>query len=92
MRFAAVALTGLAITSIVDPNLTVDAAHAVGVTRGTDLVLYVLVVVFVFTSIGTYFRFREQERRFVQVVRASAIRESLLVQGVPGPLGSDADR
>jgi small membrane protein len=84
MRLAAIALTGAAIASIINPNLTTSAANLVGVTRGTDLVLYLFIVIFIATSIGSYFRFREQDRRLVEVVRASAIREAVLSQGLPG--------
>lgn len=84
MRLAAIALTGAAIASVINPNLTTSAANLVGVTRGTDLVLYLFIVIFIATSIGTYFRFREQDRRLVEVVRASAIREAVLAQGMPG--------
>jgi len=91
-RIGAVLLTALAIASVVNPGITVDAAHLVGVSRGTDLTLYALIVVFVFTSIGTYFRFREQERRLVEVVRATAIRETVALQGLPGYSVGDAGR
>jgi small membrane protein len=84
MRLVAIVLTGAAIASVINPDLTTSVARLVGVTRGTDLVLYVFIVIFVATSIGTYFRFREQDRRLVEVVRASAIREAILMQGLPG--------
>jgi hypothetical protein len=92
MRLAAIALTGAAIASIINPNLTTSAANLVGVTRGTDLVLYLFIVIFIATSIGTYFRFREQDRRLVEVVRASAIREAVLSQGLPGQTEDPAVR
>ena len=84
IRLAAVCLTGAAIAAVIDPDLLTRVANDVGVTRGTDLVLYLFIVIFVATSIGTYFRFREQDRRLVEVVRASAIREAVLSQGLPG--------
>jgi hypothetical protein len=87
MRLAAIALTGAAILSVINPNLPQDLADAVGVTRGTDLVLYLFIVVFTATAIGTYFRFREQDRRLQELVRASAIREAVLSQGLPSGQG-----
>jgi hypothetical protein len=89
MRLAAIVLTGAAIASVINPNLTTSAANLVGVTRGTDLVLYLFIVIFIATSIGSYFRFREQDRRLVEVVRASAIREAVLSQGLPGQTEDD---
>lgn len=84
MRLAAILLTGAAIGSVIYPDLLTRAANDVGVTRGTDLVLYMFIVIFIAVSIGTYFRFREQDRRLVEVVRASAIREAVLLNGMPG--------
>lgn len=69
-------LAALAIASIINPNITQHAANMLGVTRGTDLVLYVLIVVFMATSLGMYFRFKELERRLAQIVRANAIRDA----------------
>jgi hypothetical protein len=83
-RLFAVILTAVAIVSILVPNLLQHLADLVGVTRGTDLLLYVLVVVFVSTTVGSYFRFRDLERRLADLVRADAIRDATLTQGVPG--------
>lgn len=79
IRVGALVLTGAAIVSIINPNIPTTVANTLGVVRGTDLVLYVLIVVFTATSVGTYFRFREQERRLVQIVRAAAIRDAVSV-------------
>ena len=83
-RIAVIALTALAVASILQPNITQVIADFVGVTRGTDLVFYGVSVAFVISSIGTYFRFREQDRRMVEIVRAGAIRDAILSQGMPG--------
>jgi hypothetical protein len=85
-RLVLVLLTAVAIASVINPNLPQGAADLVGVTRGTDLVLYVLVIVFVLTSAGIYFRFRELERRLVDVVRASAVQNAISAQGLPHSL------
>ena len=86
-RIFAFLLTALAIISILIPNVTQELADIVGVTRGTDLLLYVLVVVFAATSTGTYFRFREVDRTLASIVRANAIRDACLTYGVPGGSG-----
>lgn len=57
------------------PDLLTTAAHRVGVGRGTDLLLYALCIACVFTTIGTYRRFRELEDRFVGLSRAVALAE-----------------
>jgi hypothetical protein len=82
IRVGAFILTGAAIVSIINPDIPTTVANSLGVVRGTDLVLYVLIVVFTATSVGTYFRFREQESRLVEIVRAAAIRDALGVHCV----------
>lgn len=84
MRVIALVLTGLAIVSVIQPSITTKIANKVGVARGTDLVLYIFIVIFAATSIGTYFRFRAQERRLVDIVRAMAIRDAIMTEGLPG--------
>jgi small membrane protein len=88
-RLFAVVLTAAAIVSILLPNLLQRLADLVGVTRGTDLLLYGLVVVFVSTTVGSYFRFRDLERRLAELVRADAIRDATLTHGVPGQSKAD---
>lgn len=60
-------------------------ARRVGVDRGTDLLLYALVVAFSFTTIGTYLRFKESELRYTRLARAIAL------QNAEPPAGSDGD-
>ena len=83
-RFGAVGLTVLAVISIADPDILTRIANHVGVGRGTDLLLYVFIVVFVVCGVGMYFKLRDQDRRLVEVVRAVAIRDAVLAQGIPG--------
>ena len=82
-RVAALVMFGVAVASIIDPDLTQRAAELVGVTRGADLLLYVLVVVFAFTSLGLYFRLREADLRLRRLARAIAI-DMALRDGEPG--------
>lgn len=83
IRLLTLLLAVAAIASIIDPGLTQDLADAVGVARGTDVVLYGLVVVFAFSSVGILFRFREVDRRLAKVVRAHAIAEAVAREGLP---------
>ena len=84
IKIAAVTLAVVAVVAVADPSLTQDLANLVGVTRGTDLMLYVLVVVFAFSQAGTYFRFKELEMRFARAVRSQAIAEAIERDGLPG--------
>ena len=83
-RLLALILTAAAIVSVLQPSITQEVANVLGVTRGTDLILYGFIVVLAWTSVGTYFRFREHEQRIAELVRASAIRDAILSQGMPG--------
>ena len=91
----ALILTAAAIVSVLQPSITQEVANVLGVTRGTDLILYGFIVVLVLTSVGTYFRFRENEQRIAKLVRANAIRDAILSQGMPGNgrvVGQDDER
>jgi len=88
-RLAAVVLALFGIVAVLAPGFTTSLAHAVGIGRGTDLLLYTLVMTFVFTTAGLYFRCRDIERRLVEITRSVAIREALATAGPPG--GRPAD-
>ena len=83
-KVAGVLLTGFAIAAIVDPTLTQTLAHALGVALGVDLLVYGLVVVFAFTTIAGYFRYRDLDSRLAEVVRSHAISEAIEADGMPG--------
>ena len=69
-------------------DLTVIAGW-VGVGRGTDLVLYGLVVAFAFTTISTYLRFRDVEIKYARLARSVALQNAALENqrpaGTPEP-------
>ncbi len=64
------------VLAVLYPDATTAVAHAVQVGRGTDLLLYLLVVAFAFTVINTYLRFREWELRQARLARALALRDA----------------
>ena len=86
IKLGGILLAGIGVAAVVDPGLTQTLANAVGVTRGTDLMLYLLVIVFAFTQAGSYFRFRDFEIRFAKYVRAAALSEAVARDGLPGVL------
>jgi small membrane protein len=47
-----------------------------GVGRGTDLLLYGLIIVFTFATLNTYLRFKELELRYARLARAIALRQA----------------
>lgn len=72
-----VALAAAAVTSILYPQLTTKVANLVGVGRGADLVLYLLVAVFLYVTVGFYLRFRDLERQLTVIARRLAIDEAI---------------
>ena len=61
------------IYAVLRPDDTTVVAHWVGVRRGTDLMLYALVIAFSFTTLSTYLRFKDLELRYARLARAVAI-------------------
>ena len=75
-RLLLLSVFALGILAVIFPDITGEVAEFVGVARGTDLVLYGLVVVFVGNSLFTAGKFRHQEREISQLARALAIAET----------------
>jgi hypothetical protein len=70
-------LTVLAgVVAVLFPNLLQALADAVGVSRGTDLMLYGLALVIIYLVGSTSARFREQESRLVLLARQVALTEA----------------
>lgn len=83
------------VLAVIFPGATQWAADTVGVTRGTDLLLYVLALVLIYLVGSTSVRFREQEARLVRLSRQVALAEtearmSLGVTPGYGPRGTTA--
>jgi hypothetical protein len=59
--------------AILFPEITNDVAHAVGVGRGADLLLYVLVVAFVFYALNNYLHQQDQRDTLFRLARRVAL-------------------
>jgi hypothetical protein len=84
-KIIVVALTALAVASILRPELTQKAANIVGVGRGTDLLLYLLTAVFLYVALGFYLRFRDVERQLTVLARRIALDEAEANGSRPAP-------
>jgi small membrane protein len=62
-----------AIYAVLRPNDTTVVANWVGVDRGTDLMVYALVIAFAFTTLSAYMRFKDLELRYARLARAIAL-------------------
>ncbi len=82
------------VLAVIFPNATQWAADVVGVTRGTDLLLYVLALVLIYLVGSTGVRFREQESRLVRLSRQVALAEAeaRIGLGVTPGFGGPAQR
>ncbi|QGU02992.1 hypothetical protein CKALI_10705 [Corynebacterium kalinowskii] len=65
------------IWAVLRPDDLTVVANWMGVNRGTDLLLYALVVAFMFTTLSSYVRFREQELRYARLARAIALKNAV---------------
>jgi small membrane protein len=80
-RLGLMLFAALAVWSILFPSVWNRIAKVVGVGRGTDMVLYALVVAFLSFTLTTYLRFRDFEARYTKLARRLALDES----GPPQP-------
>jgi hypothetical protein len=79
-RVVACLILLLGIAGVLFPLAVTRVANFVGVGRGTDLVLYALVIAFLFSTLGLYQRLARLENRYVEVSRALAIEEALRLE------------
>jgi len=75
-RLGLILFAALAVWSILVPSTWNRLAKLVGVGRGTDMVLYALVVAFLSFTVTTYVRFREFEARYTKLARRVALDEA----------------
>jgi small membrane protein len=58
------------------PDDTTIVANWVGVTRGADLITYMLIIAFAFTTLSTYMRFKDIELKYARLARAVALQNA----------------
>jgi small membrane protein len=80
-RLGLLFFAAFAVWSILFPSVWNQIARIVGVGRGTDMVLYALVVAFLSFTLTTYLRFRDFETRYTKLARRVALDEA----GPPQP-------
>ncbi|MEU3774411.1 DUF2304 domain-containing protein [Streptomyces sp. NPDC032472] len=88
--------------AVLRPTDVTWVAHRLGVGRGTDLVLYVMVLAMGFLTLNTFLRFRSLEKKLTDLARTVALNEGArhneerlgAPAGVPrqaAPASADAD-
>ena len=83
-RLGLMLFAALAVWSILFPSVWNQIARMVGVGRGTDMVLYALVVAFLSFTLTTYVRFRDLEARYTKLARRLALDEAGPPQSAAG--------
>lgn len=75
-RIAGLCFAGAWIIAVLAPDAVTRAANLVGVGRGTDLVLYVLAVAFVFNTMAQAQHFRNLDERVTTLTRVLALHSA----------------
>jgi hypothetical protein len=75
-RLGLLLFAAFAVWSILFPEVWNAIAKLVGVGRGTDMVLYALVVACLSFTLTTYVRFRDLEARYTKLARRLALDEA----------------
>jgi small membrane protein len=78
-RIGLVLFAAANVYAVMRPEDLTVIARMLGVGRGTDLVLYALVVAFMAGMFSMYQRFRVVDRRYTELARSVAIREAELI-------------
>ena len=66
----------LAVFVVLFPNSSNSVAHFLGVTRGADLLLYVLTLAFLFVVLNSYVNRKRDQQRLVALTRKVALLEA----------------
>jgi small membrane protein len=63
-----------AVVFILWPDLTTEIAQKLNVGRGTDLILYLSILIFWFMILKLYTRIRKLEQMFTNIIRNDALK------------------
>jgi len=89
LQLCAVLIAGAAgIALVIAPELASRVAVALGVGRGTDLLLYLAIVAGLFASANFYFRAKRLQLAHVTIVRECALLAARLDDGRAAPTGT----
>ena len=75
-RLATLAFVAFAVVAIAFPSVMTAIAHRVGVGRGTDLLLYALVIAFLAQILSSFRRNGARERQITHLARRIALDDA----------------
>ena len=67
----------MGVVFVIWPDLTTQIANLIGVDRGTDFLLYLLILFVYFSGMCILAKFRQIERRQTLLVRQMALRDAM---------------
>jgi hypothetical protein len=79
-KILGVLLVLAAVGAVLFPDSSNTVAHWVGVSRGADLLLYMLTLAFIFVVLNIYISEKQNQRRIVSLARKIAILEAEALQ------------
>lgn len=71
-----VVFVAVSIYAILRPDDTTVVANWLGVDRGADLITYMLIIAFAFTTLSAYMRFKDIELKYARLARAVALQNA----------------
>jgi hypothetical protein len=77
-KILTILFTLIAAVAVMLPNSVNSVAHLLGVTRGADLIFYILTLAFIFYVLSRYIKDKREAQRFALIVRKVAILEAEL--------------
>lgn len=76
IKILVAAFTAFGVVVILSPSTSDRIAHAVGVGRGADLLLYSLAVSFVYVVLSLYTRSKDEQEKFEKIARSIALMDA----------------
>lgn len=76
-RLVTLSFVAIAVVAILTPSLMTRVAHLFGVGRGTDLLLYFLVIAFLISLVSSFRRNAALERQLTRLARRVALNEAV---------------
>lgn len=72
-KIAFILLAVCMVTAVLFPEMLNNVAHIIGIGRGADLILYVLVVAFILYALNSYLQQQDQRDALYRLARKVAI-------------------
>lgn len=87
----------VSVLAVIMPDRLSGIARMVGVGRGADLLLYLLILAFVFVVQNSYLKFKDLEKKITELARQVSLNEAMKADrigacGLPQVTGGPRDR